>query len=45
MTEALVNSLAQIRGLKVISRTSVMSFKGNQKPLPSLPEIDETPGH
>ncbi len=39
MTEALISSLAQIRALRVISRTSVMSFKGTQKPLPSLPEI------
>jgi TolB-like protein/DNA-binding winged helix-turn-helix (wHTH) protein/Tfp pilus assembly protein PilF len=37
MTEALITNLAQIRALKVISRTSVMSFKG--KPLPLLPEI------
>ncbi len=35
MTEALISSLAQIRALRVISRTSVMSFKGIQKPLPS----------
>jgi TolB-like protein len=39
MTEALISSLAQSARLKVISRTSVMSFKGNQKPLPSLPQI------
>jgi len=39
MTEALITNLAQIRALKVISRTSVMSFKGKQKPLPPLPEI------
>jgi TolB-like protein/DNA-binding winged helix-turn-helix (wHTH) protein/Tfp pilus assembly protein PilF len=39
MTEVLISNLAQIRALKVISRTSVMSFKGNQKPLPSLPQI------
>jgi TolB-like protein/Tfp pilus assembly protein PilF len=39
MTEALISSLAQIRALRVISRTSVMSFKGTQKPLPPLPEI------
>jgi TolB-like protein/DNA-binding winged helix-turn-helix (wHTH) protein/Tfp pilus assembly protein PilF len=37
MTEALISSLAQIHALRVISRTSVMSFKGPQKPL--LPEI------
>jgi TolB-like protein/DNA-binding winged helix-turn-helix (wHTH) protein/Tfp pilus assembly protein PilF len=39
MTEALISSLAQVRALRVISRTSVMNFKGTQKPLPSLPEI------
>jgi len=39
MTEALISSLAQIRALRVTSRTSVMSFKGTQKPLPPLPEI------
>ena len=36
MTEALISSLAQIRALRVISRTSVMSFKGIQKPLPEI---------
>src|SRR5262249_26148726 len=39
MTEALISSLAQIRALKVISRTSVMRFKAGQQPLPALPEI------
>ena len=39
MTETLISSLAQISALRVISRTSVMSFKGTQKPLPPLPEI------
>src|SRR5262245_31152743 len=39
MTEALITNLAQIRALKVISRTSVMSFKKTKKPLPPLPEI------
>ena len=39
MTEALISSLAQIRALRVISRTSVMGFKGTRKPLPPLPEI------
>jgi len=36
MTEALINNLAQIRALRVISRTLVMRFKGSHK---SLPEI------
>ncbi len=33
MTEALISSLAQMRALRVISRTSVMRFKGTRKPL------------
>jgi eukaryotic-like serine/threonine-protein kinase len=36
MTEALISNLARIRALRVISRTSVMRFKGTRK---SLPEI------
>src|SRR2546428_11437116 len=36
MTEALISNLAQIRALKVISRTSVMRYRGSNK---SLPEI------
>jgi TolB-like protein/Tfp pilus assembly protein PilF len=36
MTEALINSLAKIRVLRVISRTSAMQYKGAGK---SLPEI------
>ncbi len=36
MTEALITSLAKIKALRVISRTSVMQYKGAQK---SLPEI------
>jgi TolB-like protein/Tfp pilus assembly protein PilF len=36
MTEALISDLAKIGGLKVISRTSVMRYKGTTK---SLPEI------
>jgi TolB-like protein/DNA-binding winged helix-turn-helix (wHTH) protein len=33
MTEALTTNLAQIRTLRVISRTSVMQYKGTSKPL------------
>jgi serine/threonine-protein kinase len=36
MTEALITDLAQISALRVISRTSVMRYKGTKK---SLPEI------
>ena len=36
MTEALITSLAKVRALRVISRTSVMRYKGARK---SLPEI------
>jgi len=33
MTDALITTLAQIRSLRVISRTSVMRYKGARKPL------------
>jgi serine/threonine-protein kinase len=36
MTEALITELAQISALKVISRTSVMQYKGARKPLPQI---------
>ena len=36
MTEALIGNLARIRALRVVSRTSVMRFKGDNR---SLPEI------
>jgi len=36
MTEALIANLAQIGALKVISRTSVMRYKGARKPLPEI---------
>src|SRR5262245_10222284 len=36
MTDALVTNLAQISSLKVISRTSVMGYKGTRKPLPEI---------
>jgi TolB-like protein/DNA-binding winged helix-turn-helix (wHTH) protein/Tfp pilus assembly protein PilF len=36
MTEALISELGKIRGLRVISRTSAMSFKDAKKPLPEI---------
>jgi adenylate cyclase len=36
MTEALINTLARIGELRVISRTSVMQFKRVSKPLPEI---------
>jgi TolB-like protein/DNA-binding winged helix-turn-helix (wHTH) protein/Tfp pilus assembly protein PilF len=36
MTEALITNLAKIRDLRVISRTSVMSYKTARKPLPEI---------
>ena len=36
MTEALTASLAQIRSVKVISRTSAMQYKGSKKPLKEI---------
>ncbi len=36
MTEALVTDLGQIGALRVISRTSVMQYKGTKKPLPQI---------
>ena len=37
MTEALIANLAQVKALRVISRTSVMRYKGTKQPL--LPQI------
>ena len=34
MTDLLINNLGRIRALKVISRTSVMRYKDNKRPLP-----------
>jgi TolB-like protein/DNA-binding winged helix-turn-helix (wHTH) protein len=36
MTEALITDLAKIPGLKVISRTSIMQFKGSNERLPKI---------
>jgi serine/threonine-protein kinase len=36
MTEALISNLTQVRALRVISRTSVMRFKGNPMPLAEI---------
>jgi len=36
MTDALITDLAQISDLKVISRTSVMQYKGARRPLPEV---------
>ena len=36
MTEELITNLGRISALRVISRTSVMQYKGTQKPLPQI---------
>jgi len=36
MTEALITDIAKIPGLKVISRTSIMRYKGSQERLPQI---------
>ncbi len=36
MTEALISDLARLGSLRVISRTSVMQFKGARQPLPEI---------
>jgi TolB-like protein/Tfp pilus assembly protein PilF len=36
MTEELIGTLAQIRALRVVSRTSAMSLKGSSKSLPAI---------
>ena len=36
MTDALIASLGNVRGIRVISRQSVMRYKGSNKPLPEI---------
>lgn len=36
MTEALITDISRIQSLRVISRTSVMQYKGAKKPLPQI---------
>jgi len=36
MTDELITDLGQISALRVISRTSVMGYKGARKPLPQI---------
>lgn len=36
MTEALIADLSRLDGVRVISRTSVMSFRGSSRPLPEI---------
>ena len=36
MTEALITNLAKIKGLRVISRTTAMQYKGARKSLPQI---------
>ncbi len=36
MHDAIISNLAQIKALKVISRTSVMQYRGSEKPIPKI---------
>jgi len=40
MTDELITDLAKVGGLRVISRTSVMRYKGTKKGLPRLHGIE-----
>src|SRR5262249_1076799 len=44
MTDALITNLGQIGSLKVISRTSVMGYKGTRKPLPEIAKALDVDG-
>jgi adenylate cyclase len=44
MTEALIAELSRIGALKVISRTSVMRFKGTREPLPEIARLLDVDG-
>lgn len=39
MTDELINKLGQAKALRVVSRTSVMRFKGSHKPLPEIAKV------
>ena len=39
LTDALITDLGQVATLRVISRTSVMQFKGAKKPLPEIAQV------
>ena len=39
MTDELINQLAQLKALRVVSRTSVMQFRGSNKPLAEIAKI------
>jgi TolB-like protein/DNA-binding winged helix-turn-helix (wHTH) protein/Tfp pilus assembly protein PilF len=39
MTDELINELAQLKALRVVSRTSVMQFRGSNKPLAEIAKI------
>jgi TolB-like protein/DNA-binding winged helix-turn-helix (wHTH) protein/tetratricopeptide (TPR) repeat protein len=39
MTDALINDLAQIGNLRVISRTSIMQFRNTRRPLPEIARV------
>jgi len=36
LTEELIGAISKVRGLRVISKTSVMQYKGHEKPIPEI---------